>query len=147
MDRQPGNSLGQHDLARQAAGAAGAGGEVEHILLHFARLGQAAEILLGDDDVAGRAGHLAFARPFERHQMRLRDVEQDIAGVRLGLGSVLAIGVDEGDAHQLPPCTRAASLIALNPSRKSRSEEHTSELQSLMRISYSVFCMKKKQYY
>src|SRR3546814_5280204 len=27
---------------------------------------------------------------------------------------------------------------------KSRSEEHTSELQSLMRISYAVFCLKKK---
>src|SRR3546814_5847764 len=28
-----------------------------------------------------------------------------------------------------------------------RSEEHTSELQSLMRISYAVFCLKKKIYY
>src|SRR3546814_4543663 len=28
-----------------------------------------------------------------------------------------------------------------------RSEEHTSELQSLMRISYAVFCLKKKKYY
>src|SRR3546814_1782550 len=28
--------------------------------------------------------------------------------------------------------------------RRSRSEEHTSELQSLMRISYAVFCLKKK---
>src|SRR3546814_2574988 len=28
---------------------------------------------------------------------------------------------------------------------KERSEEHTSELQSLMRISYAVFCLKKKQ--
>src|SRR3546814_2190786 len=28
---------------------------------------------------------------------------------------------------------------------KPRSEEHTSELQSLMRISYAVFCLKKKQ--
>src|SRR3546814_6437898 len=27
-----------------------------------------------------------------------------------------------------------------------RSEEHTSELQSLMRISYAVFCLKQKQY-
>src|SRR3546814_5020526 len=27
-----------------------------------------------------------------------------------------------------------------------RSEEHTSELQSLMRISYAVFCLKKKKY-
>src|SRR3546814_2970679 len=30
--------------------------------------------------------------------------------------------------------------------RKSRSEEHTSELQSLMRISYAVFCLKKKKH-
>src|SRR3546814_9454894 len=29
--------------------------------------------------------------------------------------------------------------------RDSRSEEHTSELQSLMRISYAVFCLKKKK--
>src|SRR3546814_4074746 len=29
--------------------------------------------------------------------------------------------------------------------RPARSEEHTSELQSLMRISYAVFCLKKKQ--
>src|SRR3546814_1830429 len=29
--------------------------------------------------------------------------------------------------------------------REERSEEHTSELQSLMRISYAVFCLKKKQ--
>src|SRR3546814_4972865 len=28
--------------------------------------------------------------------------------------------------------------------RRARSEEHTSELQSLMRISYAVFCLKKK---
>src|SRR3546814_4949382 len=32
-----------------------------------------------------------------------------------------------------------------NP-RADRSEEHTSELQSLMRISYDVFCLKKKNY-
>src|SRR3546814_6450472 len=30
--------------------------------------------------------------------------------------------------------------------RGARSEEHTSELQSLMRISYAVFCLKKKQH-
>src|SRR3546814_3355332 len=32
----------------------------------------------------------------------------------------------------------------LSASDQSRSEEHTSELQSLMRISYAVFCLKKK---
>src|SRR3546814_4742443 len=34
-------------------------------------------------------------------------------------------------------------VAAQHPSGKSRSEEHTSELQSLMRISYAVFCLKK----
>src|SRR3546814_1377922 len=34
--------------------------------------------------------------------------------------------------------------LAAEVSRSARSEEHTSELQSLMRISYAVFCLKKK---
>src|SRR3546814_2423494 len=38
----------------------------------------------------------------------------------------------------------AAAQQRLNPNRDIRSEEHTSELQSLMRISYAVFCLKKK---
>src|SRR3546814_3091572 len=33
------------------------------------------------------------------------------------------------------------------PTARTRSEEHTSELQSLMRISYAVFCLKKKNAY
>src|SRR3546814_2434001 len=43
--------------------------------------------------------------------------------------------------------TLALSLIARFPGalRLIRSEEHTSELQSLMRISYAVFCLKKKK--
>src|SRR3546814_3625542 len=49
----------------------------------------------------------------------------------------------------LPMKSRNSSQIASNSGlsdRKSsdRSEEHTSELQSLMRISYAVFCLKKK---
>src|SRR3546814_3978393 len=37
------------------------------------------------------------------------------------------------------------ALVAVLPDRRRRrSEEHTSELQSLMRISYAVFCLKKK---
>src|SRR3546814_6217714 len=36
--------------------------------------------------------------------------------------------------------------IAQHHGRAMRSEEHTSELQSLMRISYAVFCLKKKKY-
>src|SRR3546814_7954616 len=41
-----------------------------------------------------------------------------------------------GDSFTLADCAAAPSL---------RSEEHTSELQSLMRISYAVFCLKKKR--
>src|SRR3546814_6228335 len=39
---------------------------------------------------------------------------------------------------------RADELVALERLAASRSEEHTSELQSLMRSSYAVFCLKKK---
>src|SRR3546814_7928647 len=38
---------------------------------------------------------------------------------------------------------RSSSSRPRNSRRRSRSEEHTSELQSLMRISYAVFCLKK----
>src|SRR3546814_3604060 len=38
---------------------------------------------------------------------------------------------------------RTADMVVAGPVK--RSEEHTSELQSLMRISYAVFCLKKKK--
>src|SRR3546814_6846481 len=37
--------------------------------------------------------------------------------------------------------------VKLRANWRDRSEEHTSELQSLMRISYAVFCLKKKKKY
>src|SRR3546814_5751396 len=40
---------------------------------------------------------------------------------------------------------RRAALRQMRTSLALRSEEHTSELQSLMRISYAVFCLKKKR--
>src|SRR3546814_6494689 len=45
---------------------------------------------------------------------------------------------------QLPGPARIVALASLILVAAYRSEEHTSELQSLMRISYAVFCMKKK---
>src|SRR3546814_8627387 len=43
---------------------------------------------------------------------------------------------------------RVAEQVDLHPAdRAARSEEHTSELQSLMRSSYAVFCLKKKKRY
>src|SRR3546814_7337919 len=40
--------------------------------------------------------------------------------------------------------TRAAAVVLHAEHADARSEEHTSELQSLMRISFAVFCLKKK---
>src|SRR3546814_8771185 len=58
------------------------------------------------------------------------------------------ISVDEsGKQHYLDVniAYKQACLNAINYLTKfGRSEEHTSELQSLMRISYAVFCLKKK---
>src|SRR3546814_3966263 len=46
--------------------------------------------------------------------------------------------VDEQEAHRIERLRRLRARVA------GRSEEHTSELQSLMRISYAVFCLKKQ---
>src|SRR3546814_1432531 len=54
----------------------------------------------------------------------------------------------EQTAADLERARKAAEAANLGKTRflaaDSRSEEHTSELQSLMRISYAVFCLKKK---
>src|SRR3546814_3496864 len=46
--------------------------------------------------------------------------------------------------HQARKPPRKETPTITKPTDRSRSEEHTSELQSLMRISYAVFCLKKK---
>src|SRR3546814_5544169 len=56
------------------------------------------------------------------------------------------VGIEDGTRKMW----RASRLITLGDVRVekdvlARSEEHTSELQSLMRISYAVFCLKKKK--
>src|SRR3546814_4067463 len=56
------------------------------------------------------------------------------------LYDISPIGVIEAARHN----ARALGLM-LAGDEAARSEEHTSELQSLMRISYAVFCLKKKK--
>src|SRR3546814_1691156 len=51
--------------------------------------------------------------------------------------------VGNTDAFAIAKMRRDAELLSLAPHLR-RSEEHTSELQSLMRTSYAVFCLKKK---
>src|SRR3546814_10262726 len=53
------------------------------------------------------------------------------------------IEVGNGATNVIPASARARLSIRFND-QQTRSEEHTSELQSLMRISYAVFCLKKK---
>src|SRR3546814_3251512 len=50
----------------------------------------------------------------------------------------------QDDGGLLPDVAAQAREAALEALIRHRSEEHTSELQSLMRISYAAFCLKKK---
>src|SRR3546814_3573280 len=52
-------------------------------------------------------------------------------------------GATGPDQHGRSPWPRSEQGRAADVERVLRSEEHTSELQSLMRISYAVFCLKK----
>src|SRR3546814_2625047 len=76
---------------------------------------------------------------------QVADALRYIAATDDGLPSVLAGDLNASmDAPELQPLLGPFldAYAALHPGR---SEEHTSELQSLMRISYAVFCLKKKK--
>src|SRR3546814_9227062 len=67
----------------------------------------------------------------------------------IGSVSALQVSYEEGH-HNLSSGIPSSAFRSINASSEEssssteRSEEHTSELQSLMRISYAVFCLKKK---
>src|SRR3546814_9835439 len=64
--------------------------------------------------------------------------------IRLDQFDAMLAALKSGGYHVLPLPEIVAALKANKPLPDHRSEEHTSELQSLMRISYAVFCLKKK---
>src|SRR3546814_9672323 len=85
----------------------------------------------------------------QQHPDVVRHGEQELAQI-LGRPLILCLRLD---LRQLgDPVDEAADIAAEQPldllGRRQRvfqrSEEHTSELQSLMRISYAVFCLQKK---
>src|SRR3546814_9288757 len=76
---------------------------------------------------------------------RIRLTADVVRAVRKSVGSNYVVGVRISQAkvndfgHKWAGGEADAKVVF------SRSEEHTSELQSLMRISYAVFCLKKKK--
>src|SRR3546814_5486970 len=83
------------------------------------------------------AGDMATAQAFQHI------VQNCVRQFRLN-EALLLIGRDAEALHQTRVALRRLRS-AFSIFRPMRSEEHTSELQSLMRISYAVFCLKKKQ--
>src|SRR3546814_1323660 len=81
-----------------------------------------------------------------------------IVGALPGMNRTTALALALPFTFTMPPAAALSFLIGINKGGAAgsavtaillnvpgeRSEEHTSELQSLMRISYAVFCLKKK---
>src|SRR3546814_1566023 len=80
-----------------------------------------------------------------------RDKRNRLAGSISVAGDVSGPGFSRYhvEKQNRSPCRRSVttppSTIVSTVDHEKRSEEHTSELQSLMRISYAVFCLKKKK--
>src|SRR3546814_9903231 len=123
-------ALAQAAEARLALGDLGRRREQRVLLSH--RLRQLIEQIALAQPL-GRKGHLRALHPFQQAIEDQRADRQRLAPPpRYMLDAVerrLAEAADQ-------PC-EGHGLV--------RSEEHTSELQSLMRISYAVFCLKKKK--
>src|SRR3546814_4687918 len=90
----------------------------------------------------GPAGHAAGAAVEDRRSGECACARPHPAWRRLCEGLALRHG-----RHSRRTGDRAASWASrpAGRDRGPRSEEHTSELQSLMRISYALFCLKKKK--
>src|SRR3546814_3864439 len=97
----------------------------------------------------------------ERLQRELVDELRDVADIvrhridaaldPFGIAMSAQVGGDDVPVvaqplrHPVPVAAMIAPAVNQQQRRLVRSEEHTSELQSLMRISYAVFCLKKKK--
>src|SRR3546814_8529149 len=82
--------------------------------------------------------------PAERNLLRLIFLDPETRAADFDWESVarFIVGVFRGDAARAGAAATVQPLV--DELCAKRSEEHTSELQSLMRISYAVFCLKNK---
>src|SRR3546814_4648210 len=95
---------------------------------------------------------LPNGRPIDEWGIRMEEGSCNPAGASVSRGggtnapaSVYAIRKwDEWLRKYAPPGAASYDFYQSLPALSQRSEEHTSELQSLMRNSYAVFCLKKK---
>src|SRR3546814_2537417 len=86
-------------------------------------------------------------KPGEEIGLETHDDRDQFFRVEKGSGEVLIDGVCtaiKGDDGIIVPAGAQHNIVNTGDKLLQRSEEHTSELQSLMRISYAVFCLKKK---
>src|SRR3546814_8429887 len=74
---------------------------------------------------------------------RVSAVGESVA--RFQPGDLVGVGCMVDSCGHCPSCGEGLEQYCENGLTGTRSEEHTSELQSLMRISYAVFCLKKKK--
>src|SRR3546814_5241947 len=96
---------------------------------------------------AGRAIATSCARNFTRSSLELGGKSAAIICEDADLDVVMAhlpIGAFGNSGQVCLTLSRSYVHRSLFDAVLERSEEHTSELQSLMRISYAVFCLKKK---
>src|SRR3546814_4966504 len=80
------------------------------------------------------------------HRWRLDGQLALVTGGSAGIGLAIARELLGFGARVLITARNGDSLERARDELAERSEEHTSELQSLMRISYAVFCLKKKKH-
>src|SRR3546814_8706129 len=89
-------------------------------------------------------GMLAIQAELAGAQLVLNELAEGRAALLSRLFSGVTVsGHDAASIDDRMPISARPSVILMNPPFSARSEEHTSELQSLMRISYAVFCIKK----
>src|SRR3546814_5876479 len=79
----------------------------------------------------------------DRHHLRLRYHRNRVEVERIERFSRQQFRLRQMPLHAA--ATAFGDLMLGDRAEEPRSEEHTSELQSLMRISYAVFCLKKKK--
>src|SRR3546814_1603802 len=91
-------------------------------------------LMLADDLPGVEIGKVRFVREEERGVLIVPATRNKFAG---------RANIDNRGTSELGP-VRMQLAVDFNGVIGSRSEEHTSELQSLMRISYAVFCLNKK---